>query len=111
MDDSFFALGGDSITAMRVLQNSVTVFFDKNSCIEMAIFLLRHKVRTRMAVMEAIGMDDSFFALGGDSITAMRVLTLCRRRNMAISMLPLAPSLGNPGVSGAWNQRPGPESE
>ncbi|KAJ5829834.1 uncharacterized protein N7525_008087 [Penicillium rubens] len=35
---------------------------------------------------EAIGMDDSFFALGGDSITAMRVLTLCRRRNMAISM-------------------------
>ncbi|CAG7947155.1 unnamed protein product [Penicillium nalgiovense] len=35
---------------------------------------------------EAIGMDDSFFALGGDSITAMRVLTLCRRRNMAISL-------------------------
>ncbi|CAI7601318.1 unnamed protein product [Penicillium glandicola] len=35
---------------------------------------------------EAIGMDDNFFALGGDSITAMRVLTLCRRRNMAISM-------------------------
>lgn len=31
-------------------------------------------------------MDDNFFALGGDSITAMRVLTLCRRRNMAISM-------------------------
>ncbi|KAF9246715.1 hypothetical protein DTO006G1_8078 [Penicillium roqueforti] len=35
---------------------------------------------------EAVGMDDNFFALGGDSITAMRVLTLCRRRNMAISM-------------------------
>jgi brevianamide F synthase len=35
---------------------------------------------------EAIGMDDNFFALGGDSITAMRVLTLCRRRNMTISM-------------------------
>lgn len=35
---------------------------------------------------EAIGVDDSFFALGGDSITAMRVLTLCRKRNMAISM-------------------------
>ncbi|KAJ5442977.1 AMP-dependent synthetase/ligase [Penicillium cf. griseofulvum] len=35
---------------------------------------------------EAIGMDDNFFALGGDSITAMRVLTLCRRRNVAISM-------------------------
>ncbi|CAG8900395.1 unnamed protein product [Penicillium egyptiacum] len=35
---------------------------------------------------EAIGMDDNFFALGGDSITAMRVLTLCRRRDMAISM-------------------------
>ncbi|KAF7521305.1 hypothetical protein PCG10_008406 [Penicillium crustosum] len=35
---------------------------------------------------EAIGMDDSFFALGGDSITAMRVLTLCRRKNITISM-------------------------
>ncbi|KAJ5837051.1 AMP-dependent synthetase/ligase [Penicillium robsamsonii] len=35
---------------------------------------------------EAIGMDDNFFALGGDSITAMRVLTFCRSRNMAISM-------------------------
>ncbi|KAJ5165579.1 AMP-dependent synthetase/ligase [Penicillium coprophilum] len=35
---------------------------------------------------EAIGLDDNFFALGGDSITAMRVLTLCRRGNMAISM-------------------------
>ncbi|KAJ5517741.1 hypothetical protein N7453_000163 [Penicillium expansum] len=35
---------------------------------------------------EAIGMDDNFFAMGGDSITAMRVLTLCRRSNMAISM-------------------------
>ncbi|KAJ5365909.1 AMP-dependent synthetase/ligase [Penicillium concentricum] len=35
---------------------------------------------------EAVGMDDNFFALGGDSITAMRVLTLCRRRKIAISM-------------------------
>lgn len=35
---------------------------------------------------ESIGKDDSFFALGGDSISAMRVLTLCRKRNMTISM-------------------------
>jgi brevianamide F synthase len=33
-----------------------------------------------------IGLDDSFFALGGDSLSAMRVLTLCRRGKMNISM-------------------------
>ncbi|KAJ5575485.1 acetyl-CoA synthetase-like protein [Penicillium sp. DV-2018c] len=33
-----------------------------------------------------IGLDDSFFALGGDSLSAMRVLTLCRRGNLNISM-------------------------
>ncbi|RAH47819.1 acetyl-CoA synthetase-like protein [Aspergillus brunneoviolaceus CBS 621.78] len=35
---------------------------------------------------QTIGLDDNFFALGGDSLSAMRVLTLCRRGNMNISM-------------------------
>ncbi|KAJ5128198.1 acetyl-CoA synthetase-like protein [Penicillium atrosanguineum] len=35
---------------------------------------------------EFIGVDDSFFALGGDSISAIRVLTLCRKSNITISM-------------------------
>ncbi|KAJ5795254.1 hypothetical protein N7457_001853 [Penicillium paradoxum] len=48
---------------------------------------VRSNFATALSLNEdAIGVDDSFFALGGDSITAMRVLTLCRRRNMTISM-------------------------
>ncbi|KAF3403877.1 Nonribosomal peptide synthase roqA [Penicillium rolfsii] len=33
-----------------------------------------------------LGLDDNFFALGGDSLSAMRVLTLCRRANVNVSM-------------------------
>ncbi|PYI31612.1 putative nonribosomal peptide synthase [Aspergillus indologenus CBS 114.80] len=35
---------------------------------------------------DAIGVDDSFFALGGDSITAMRLLGLCRKGGMRMTM-------------------------
>ncbi|KAK7425877.1 hypothetical protein QQZ08_007591 [Neonectria magnoliae] len=37
----------------------------------------------------ALGVDDSFFALGGDSITAMRLLSLCREANIALKMAEL----------------------
>ncbi|KAK7424077.1 hypothetical protein QQX98_000687 [Neonectria punicea] len=37
----------------------------------------------------ALGVDDSFFALGGDSITAMRLLSLCREANIALEMAEL----------------------
>ncbi|KPM46403.1 Nonribosomal peptide synthetase 12 [Neonectria ditissima] len=36
-----------------------------------------------------IGVDDCFFALGGDSITAMRLLSLCREANLALKMAQL----------------------
>ncbi|PYH48809.1 putative nonribosomal peptide synthase [Aspergillus saccharolyticus JOP 1030-1] len=34
----------------------------------------------------SIGMNDSFFDLGGDSISAMRVISLCRKVNLALQM-------------------------
>ncbi|KAF7169584.1 hypothetical protein CNMCM5623_002226 [Aspergillus felis] len=53
---------------------------------------LEHWVRGQFATVlsldpDAIGIDDDFFALGGDSIAAMRLLTLCRKRNLVLSML------------------------
>ncbi|RAK75433.1 putative nonribosomal peptide synthase [Aspergillus fijiensis CBS 313.89] len=40
-----------------------------------------------LAVAEdAIGVDDSFFTLGGDSISAMRLLGLCRKGGMRMTM-------------------------
>ncbi|PKX97582.1 uncharacterized protein P174DRAFT_449186 [Aspergillus novofumigatus IBT 16806] len=36
---------------------------------------------------ESIGVDDDFFALEGDSISAIQLLTLCRKGNLALSML------------------------
>jgi brevianamide F synthase len=35
---------------------------------------------------DTIGVDDNFFTLGGDSITAMRLLNLCRKGNMSLTM-------------------------
>jgi brevianamide F synthase len=35
---------------------------------------------------DTLGVDDSFFALGGDSITAMRLLGLCRTGGMSLTM-------------------------
>ncbi|KUM66410.1 hypothetical protein ACN42_g629 [Penicillium freii] len=35
---------------------------------------------------ELIGIDDNFFTLGGDSISAMRLLNLCRKENMSLTM-------------------------
>ncbi|KAF9887424.1 hypothetical protein FE257_010279 [Aspergillus nanangensis] len=34
----------------------------------------------------SIGVDDSFFHIGGDSISAMQVLTLCRRASLHLTM-------------------------
>lgn len=34
----------------------------------------------------SVGVDDSFFTLGGDSISAMQVLSMCQRGNMLLSM-------------------------
>ncbi|KAJ5958098.1 AMP-dependent synthetase/ligase [Penicillium vulpinum] len=66
------------------LENPVTV---KREPITEQERFVRASFATALSLNEeAIGIDDNFFALGGDSITAMRVLTLCRRRNMAISM-------------------------
>ncbi|EPS26135.1 hypothetical protein PDE_01071 [Penicillium oxalicum 114-2] len=35
---------------------------------------------------DTLGLDDNFFTLGGDSLTAMRVLTQCKRAGISISM-------------------------
>lgn len=74
----------DRVTLEMYLDNPVA---DKREPITEQERFVRASFATALSLNEeAIGMDDNFFALGGDSITAMRVLTLCRRRNMAISM-------------------------
>ncbi|KAJ5301395.1 nonribosomal peptide synthase [Penicillium antarcticum] len=35
---------------------------------------------------DAIGIDDNFFAMGGDSISAMQILTLARKANLILTM-------------------------
>ncbi|WP_142925863.1 phosphopantetheine-binding protein, partial [Mycobacterium marinum] len=52
VDDSFFDLGGDSLSAMRVVS---------------AIY-------AQVLGLDRVSVDDSFFDLGGDSLSAMRVV-------------------------------------
>ncbi|OWP01154.1 nonribosomal siderophore peptide synthase Sid [Marssonina coronariae] len=47
--------------------------------------------------MEGIRPDDNFFALGGDSVMAMRLVTLCRDQGLGLTV---AGTFGHPSLSG-----------
>jgi amino acid adenylation domain-containing protein len=100
--DSFFELGGDSISAMRLVSDarlqglniSVAQIFQSKSLSELAATVGNEKEEKLLDQLSRIlGMpkgeispNDSFFDLGGDSITAMRLVSDARAQGLEISV-------------------------
>jgi aryl carrier-like protein len=100
--DSFFELGGDSISAMRLVSDaraqglSLTVaqVFQSSSLSELAASIGNEKEDILLEILGCIlGMpksdingNDSFFALGGDSIGAMRLVSDARAQGLCITV-------------------------
>ncbi|KAJ5437268.1 nonribosomal peptide synthase [Penicillium cf. griseofulvum] len=51
------------------------------------IFVRRCFAAALQVEEDTVGVDDNFFTLGGDSIAAMRLLSMCQKRNMILTML------------------------
>ncbi|KAF2110732.1 hypothetical protein BDV96DRAFT_650835 [Lophiotrema nucula] len=100
--DSFFELGGDSITAMRLVSDarasglmlSVGQIFQAPSLSALASLVSdskEDKLRSLLAQIlrmkeEEIQSSDSFFELGGDSVTAMRLVSEARAQGLKLSV-------------------------
>jgi amino acid adenylation domain-containing protein len=100
--DSFFELGGDSISAMRLVSDarlqglnvSVAQIFQSKSLSELASTVGNEKEEKLIELLSRIlGMpegdvssNDSFFDLGGDSISAMRLVSDARSQGLEISV-------------------------
>jgi amino acid adenylation domain-containing protein len=101
-NDSFFDLGGDSIGAMRLVSDaraqgfsfSVAQVFQSKSLSELAALFGNEKedkvldLLSRILGMPKDGINarDSFFELGGDSISAMRLVSDARAKGLDISV-------------------------
>lgn len=100
--DSFFELGGDSISAMRLVSDAraqginVTVaqVFESQSLSELAASFGNVKENTLLDLLSRIlgisrsdiKSSDSFFDLGGDSICAMRLVSDARTKGLEITV-------------------------
>jgi amino acid adenylation domain-containing protein len=100
--DSFFELGGDSISAMRLvsearaqgLEITVPQVFQSKSVSELAGSIrnrredkLQDLLGHILGVSRAdIGPTDSFFDLGGDSISAMRLVSEARAHGLELTV-------------------------
>ncbi|KAE8862407.1 hypothetical protein PTNB29_04969 [Pyrenophora teres f. teres] len=100
--DSFFELGGDSISAMRLVSDAraqlmkftVAQVFQSTSLAELAALVGNEKEDKLVEILSRIiGMpkdeikaSDSFFDLGGDSIGAMRLVSDARAQGINITV-------------------------
>ncbi|KAF2023951.1 nonribosomal peptide synthetase-like protein [Setomelanomma holmii] len=100
--DSFFELGGDSISAMRLVSDAraqgfditVAQIFQSKSLFELAASFESEKEDRLLDLLSRIlGMSktdinasDSFFELGGDSIGAMRLVSDARAQGLDITV-------------------------
>ncbi|KAL5372946.1 Non-ribosomal peptide synthetase [Paraphaeosphaeria sporulosa] len=100
--DSFFDLGGDSISAMKLvsesraqgLKLSVADVFQSRSLSELAQITSNEKKEKLIQILsrvleipkEEISSSDSFFELGGDSISAMRLVGESRAKAISITV-------------------------
>ncbi|TMQ67695.1 MAG: amino acid adenylation domain-containing protein, partial [Candidatus Eisenbacteria bacterium] len=113
IDDNFFALGGDSIRSLQVrvkaaergLEVSLQQIFTHQTIRDLAAALPRAlpgEARRRRprpfdlvssedraclpAGLERVGIDDNFFALGGDSIRSLQVRVKAAERGLEVSL-------------------------
>jgi acyl carrier protein len=102
LHDSFFELGGDSITAMRLVNEarqlgstmSVAEVFKSRSLSELAVKFVSakedkvHDVLSRVLAIpkDDVNGSDSFFELGGDSISAMRLVSEAKAQGLQITV-------------------------
>jgi amino acid adenylation domain-containing protein len=100
--DSFFDLGGDSISAMKLvsearaqgLKLTVAQIFQSRSLAELAQLAGNEKEEKLVLILssilaipkEEISSSDSFFELGGDSISAMRLVGECRAQGLGVTV-------------------------
>ncbi|KAJ4359514.1 Non-ribosomal peptide synthetase [Didymosphaeria variabile] len=100
--DSFFDLGGDSISAMKLvseartqgLKLTVAQIFQSRSLAELAQAAGNEKEEKLIRILsrilgipnEEITPSDSFFELGGDSISAMRFVGECRAQGLGVTV-------------------------
>jgi len=100
--DSFFELGGDSIGAMRLVSDArmqgfditVAQVFQSSSLSELAASFGRQKQDLLLGLLHRIlsvptseiDLSDSFFELGGDSISAMRLVADARAQGLEITV-------------------------
>lgn len=100
--DSFFELGGDSISAMRLVSEgraqgfnlTVANIFKSQSIAELAAGAENENEKNLIEILgrvlgiskAEISSDDSFFELGGDSIAAMRLVAECRAVGLEITV-------------------------
>ena len=100
--DSFFELGGDSISAMRLVSEArslgtkltVAQIFQSRSLSDLAACISNQKedqlvdLLSRILNMpkEEFSASDSFFELGGDSIAAMRLVAEARAKGLKITV-------------------------
>lgn len=102
LSDSFFDLGGDSISAMKLVAESraqglkitVAQIFQSDSLAELAQHAVNEKEDKLVAILasvlsipkENLSSNDSFFDLGGDSISAMRFVGECRAQGLRVTV-------------------------
>ena len=100
--DSFFELGGDSISAMKLvseartrgLKLTVAQVFQSQSLSELAASAGNEKEEKLINILgHVLGLpksdirsSDSFFELGGDSISAMRLVSECRAQGLEVTV-------------------------
>jgi amino acid adenylation domain-containing protein len=100
--DSFFELGGDSISAMRLvseartqgLKVTVAQVFQSRSLSDLAATISNEKEEKLFDLLgrilgipkDEISPSDSFFELGGDSIGAMRLVSEARTQGLKITV-------------------------
>lgn len=101
--DSFFDLGGDSISAMKLvsearaqgLKLTVGQIFQSRSLAKLAQLAGNEKEQKLIKILsrilsipeEEIRSSDSFFELGGDSISAMKLVGECRAQGLGVTVL------------------------
>ncbi|KAF1967696.1 hypothetical protein BU23DRAFT_602721 [Bimuria novae-zelandiae CBS 107.79] len=100
--DSFFELGGDSISAMKLvsearahgLKLSVAQIFQSQSVAELAASAANEQEEKLVDVLsrvldlqkQELSLENSFFELGGDSISAMRLVAEYRAQGLRLSV-------------------------
>jgi amino acid adenylation domain-containing protein len=101
-NDSFFELGGDSISAMRLVSEgrslgaklTVAQIFQSRSLSDLAACIGNEKEDQLVDLLgrilnmpkDEISASDSFFELGGDSIGAMRLVAESRAKGLKITV-------------------------